>query len=117
MLSNVLFLSFITLVLIILLPSQVLANNRVIKLGMVYDPTGVYINAYRGYQFYIHKINSLGGLSVGSSKLGRPTNYTFTLIAHSIVNTTDPYWAQTSKFHFIVYEYEYSYHIISYTIF
>ena len=102
MLSNFYFLSCITLVLIILQSQQIFAaTNRVIKLGMVYDPTGVYINAYRGYQFYIHKINSKGGLSVGSP--GHVTNYTFTLIAHSIVNITDPYWEQTSKFHIILY--------------
>lgn len=73
-------------------------NNQVITLGLAYDPSGVYINAYRGYQFYIQKINSMGGISLGLP--GHKTNYTFELIAHSIINTTDPYWEQTSKFEY-----------------
>ena len=61
-----------------------------IKLGFIYDPSGAFENAYLGYKFYAHKINSMGGLVVGQPNYS--TTYQIDIIAHSNSNTTDPYW-------------------------
>lgn len=71
----------------------------VIKLGMVYDPTGPFQNAYLAYTFYAYKMNLQGGLVVGMA--GNQTTYQIKIIGHSTVNATDPYWVTSGsrKFH------------------
>ena len=64
------------------------SDQNVIKLGFIYDPSGPFSNALLGYKFYAHKINSGGGLAVGSNG----TTYQIQIVQHSNSNRTDPFW-------------------------
>lgn len=64
--------------------------QRLLKLGIVYDDTGAFQNAWLGYTFYANKMNTAGGLLVGMP--GNQTNYTIQIVGHSNSNITDPYW-------------------------
>ena len=65
-------------------------NPLEIKLGLVYDPSGPFANAFLGYKFYADKINSMGGLVVGQPNSS--TTYQIKIIEHSNSDITDPYW-------------------------
>ena len=66
-----------------------------IKLGIVYSLDSDYEHAWLGYTFYVHKINSQGGLVVGPP--GNETIYTLSLIRHFDNIFEDPYWNESGS--------------------
>ena len=70
-----------------------------IKFGLVYDSSTSFINAYNGYHFYAHIINTTGGLIVG--KQGNHTSYMIKIISHDINNLYDPYWTSSGSGQYI----------------
>jgi hypothetical protein len=70
-------------------------SSGIIKLGLVYDSSTSFINAYNGYHFYAHMVNTTGGLMVG--KQGNHTSYMIKIISHDINNPYDPYWTSSGS--------------------
>ena len=71
------------------------AANRVIKLGIIYDASNSFLNAYLGTKFYAYMINKSGGLVVGMP--GNETTYDIAVIGHSDSNISDPYWISSGS--------------------
>ena len=83
--------NFLTLLLLVISVAQLMGiPQRLLKLGIVYDATGAFQNAWLGYTFYANKMNTAGGLLVGMP--GNQTMYTIQIVGHSDSNITDPYW-------------------------
>jgi hypothetical protein len=74
--------------------------QQVLKLGIVYDPSGPFANAFLGYNYYAYKINSMGGLVVGTG--GNATAYKVQIVGHSNSNISDPYWLSSGSREFIL---------------
>lgn len=74
--------------------------QQVLKLGIVYDPSGPFANAFLGYNYYAYKINSMGGLVVGTG--GNATTYKIQIVGHSNSNISDPYWLASGSREFIL---------------
>ena len=88
---------------VVLFQFAVPSYQQVIKLGIVYDPSGPFANAFLGYNYYAYKINSMGGLVVGRG--GNATTYKIEIIGHSNSNTSDPYWLASGSREFIFSKY------------